>query len=357
MVRKSFRWPRGLAPAPDETRHGRCPHVVDDAASAPLNTPEPDPAGGRDAVRPGQIPDAGWRQVLLRVWRRIVDEHLSITAAGAAFYALLATFPALTALFSVYGLLFTPAQISRQIAFLASELPREALELLVTLIRGLAQSDRSRLGLGAVGGALITVWGASLGVKALMQALNAVYGETEKRRFTVRVGQALVLTLGAISVFCVVSFVVIALPLAAQGLEWPPVLRRMAFYARWPAVGLMFWLSLLILYRYGPSRARPRWVWVSWGAFAATALWGAGSALLSWYVSSSGTVYRAYGSMGYVVILLAWFLLSAYAVLIGALVNAELERQTRRDTTVGEEKPLGRRGANAADTVGGTPAQ
>jgi membrane protein len=310
-----------------------------------------EPADGRDAAQPGDISDAGWKDVFARVRRRLIADQLSITAAGAAFYALLATFPALTALFSVYGLIFSPPQIAGQVSFLASQLPPQALNLVVTLIRGLAEAERSRLGLGAAGGALVTLWGASLGVKALMQALNVVYGETEKRPLPRRIGQALVLTVGAISVFCAVGFAAIGLPLAAQGLQWHPLLERALVYARWPAVALMFWLALLILYRYGPSRARARWSWVSWGAFAATALWVGGSALLSWYVGGSGTYYQAYGSIGYVVILLAWFLLSAYAVLIGALVNAELERQTTRDTTVGDEKPAGERGATAADTV------
>jgi membrane protein len=114
----------------------------------------------------------------------------------------------------------------------------------------------------------------------------------------------------------------------------------------------MFWLSLLVLYRYGPSRAQAQWSWVSWGAMIATAMWLSGSGVLAWYVAATPNFQQAYGSVGTIVLVLAWFLLSAFSILLGAEINAELERQTRRDTTIGREKPSGARGANAADTLG-----
>jgi membrane protein len=130
------------------------------------------------------------------------------------------------------------------------------------------------------------------------------------------------------------------------------LLQRSVFYARWPVVGVLFWLSLLLFYRYGPSRARPQWSWVGWGSLIATALWLSGTGVLAWYVGGSRSVHDAYGSVGIVVLVLAWFLLSAFSVLVGAEVNAELERQTRKDTTVGSAQPAGERGAIVADTLG-----
>jgi membrane protein len=145
------------------------------------------------------------------------------------------------------------------------------------------------------------------------------------------------------------------LPVVIQFLGLNGLLENVISYARWPILAIMMMLGLSIIYRYGPSRDEARWSWVSPGAVLATVLWLAGSALFSLYVTSFANYNKTYGSMGAVVILLTWFLLSAYAALLGAELNAEMERQTRKDTTKGEEQPLGRRGAYAADTVGETP--
>jgi membrane protein len=111
-------------------------------------------------------------------------------------------------------------------------------------------------------------------------------------------------------------------------------------------------VGFAVVYRYGPSRAKPRWRWVSAGATIAVALWIVGSALFSIYVTRFGNYNETYGAAGAVVILLMWFLLSSYAVLIGAEINGESERQTRKDTTESGDKPIGTRRAYAADTVG-----
>lgn len=307
---------------------------------------------GRDATRPSEIPAAGWRDVLFRVKRRVAEGNLSIVAAGVAFYALIATFPGLLALREVYGLVFDPGQLAEQLGFLRRQLEPEANSLVVFLLRGLGESDRAGAGLGIVGGALITLWGASLGVRALIRALNVAYDEQEKRSVLLRYGLALLLTTGAISVAFCIGLVLLSVPLLTRWLELSPLLQRIVFHARWPVVGLMFWLSLLIFYRYGPSRMPARWSWVSWGALLATATWLAGTGVLAWYVAGSRRYHQAYGSVGIVVLVLAWFLLSAFAVLLGAEVNGELERQTRQDTTVGDDKPAGTRGAMVADTLG-----
>jgi membrane protein len=316
----------------------------------------PEHGRGRHAERPGDIPRAGWRDVLVRLWHRVGDDHLAIISAGTAFFALIAMVPAFSALISLYGLLFDPAGLARQLSELPAQLPRGARQALATWIGEAAESKRWHLALGAAGSLLITLWGASLGVRAMMNALNVAYGESEKRRFVARVGTALLLTLGALCVACIVLAAVIGLPAVRDGLgdrlRDGPLL-----WARWPVVALLFWASVTVLYRYGPSRAQPRWSWVSYGAIAATALWLGGSALLSWYVTNVASQSRTYTSVGFVVTLLVWFLLSAYSILAGATLNAELERQTRLDTTAGPERPLGQRGAHAADTVGRSDPQ
>ena len=314
----------------------------------------PDPERGRDATRVGDIPPSGWKDVLSRVRRRARDNNLSLASAGVAFYALIATFPGLLSVWGIYGLVFDPGQQTNQLAFLQGQLQPEAMYLLVALIQGLSQADRSHLGFGVAGGALLTLWGASLGVRTLMSALNVAYGEREKRSLLVRLAVALLLTLGAVAVAFCIGLALVGLPVLSQWWRLSPVWHRLIFYGRWPAVGALFWLSLLVFYRYGPSRTAARWSWVSWGGLVATALWLSGSGILAWYVAGSARYHQAYGSVAAIVLVLAWFLLSAFSVVLGAEINAELERQTRRDTTVGNEKPIGERGASAADDLGGS---
>jgi membrane protein len=307
---------------------------------------------GRDADVPGDIPPAGWRDVLQRVRRRVSDDNLSITAAGVAFYALIATFPGLLALSGIYQVLFDRFEMAEQARFLGEEIQPQAMRLLIGLVEGLSSADRSHLGFGIFGGVLITVWGTSLGVRALMRALNVTYGEKEKRSLLERTIVALLLTVGAIVMAFCAGFAVLSVPILREWLQLDELLQRFVFYARWPAVAVIFWLSLVVFYRYGPSRAKARWSWVSWGAAAATALWLGGSAVLAGYVAREDRYHSAYGSVGTVVLVLAWFFLSAFSVLLGAALNAELERQTRVDTTSGGNRPAGARGAIVADTLG-----
>ena len=307
---------------------------------------------GRDAERPSEIPVRGWRDIAGRVRHRIGKDRLSLVAAGVAFYAVLATFPALMALLALYGMAFDPAGIPGRLATLKGDLSPEALHLLVALLQGLADDRTHRLGLSLGGGVLLALWGASLGIRTLMQALNVAYDEEEKRSFAIRTGLALLITAGAMTVAAILVGAVVVAPAAMQIVEFGGLSRQAMVYARWPLVVVLFWASLLVMYRYGPSRRHARWSWVSWGAFLATALWLVGSLLLSMYVNGFGRYDKAYGAVGLVLIVLVWYLLSAFAVLIGAELNAELERQTRVDTTVGSNKPIGQRGASAADTVG-----
>lgn len=310
---------------------------------------------GREARTPADVPRRGWRDVLLRVKERISRENLSIISAGVAFYALMAIFPALVALVAIYGLAFDPRQVGDQVAALGGMLPKEAADILLSELRDLTSTNTTALSTGAIVGVVVAFWSASAGIRTLMKALNVAYGEDEKRGFVRFYSTALLLTCAALVGFCCIIAVIVALPLIARFVGLGPVADTLVSLARWPIVALAVIFGLAIMYRYGPSREKPRWTWVSHGAIFATVAWIIGSILFSLYVSHFGSYNKTYGSAGAAVILLTWLLLSAYAVLIGAEINAESERQTRRDTTTGREEPLGRRGAYAADTVGRVP--
>ena len=310
-------------------------------------------ARGREASTPKDIPARGWKDILARVKDQIKEDRLSIIAAGVAFYGLMAIFPALIALVAIYGLAFDPAQVEQQVSQLRGVLPPQAADVLLAQLHDLTSTSSAALGLGAVLGIVLALWSASAGMRTLMEALNVAYDEEEKRGTIRFYATALLLTLAAIAGAIIAISLVVALPIVlnflgglGEALEW--------LISTGSVVILIatVMLGLAIVYRYGPSREQPRWRWVSWGAVIATVLWVIGSVLFSVYVTRFGNYNETYGSVGAIVILLMWFLLSAYAVLIGAEVNAEMERQTRKDTTAEGDKPMGRRGAYAADTVG-----
>jgi membrane protein len=314
-----------------------------------------DAGRGRSAESPRDIPRSGWRDILLRVKGQIKEDRLSIIAAGVAFYGLLAVFPALIAMVAIYGLAFDPKQVESQVASLSGILPPQAADILLSQLHDLTSTGSAALGIGAVVGVLMALWSASAGVRTLMEALNVAYDEEERRGFIAFYGTALLLTLGAILGVLVAIASVVALPAVIGMLGLGALVETLVSFARWPILALAMIAGLAVVYRFGPSRRSPRWAWVSWGAVVATVLWIIGSALFSLYVTKFGSYNETYGAMGAVVILLTWFLLSAYAVLIGAEVNAEMERQTRKDTTAGAERPQGSRGAHAADSVGRSP--
>lgn len=318
---------------------------------APRDEAQSDAKRGRHADAPSEIPWRGWREILFRVKDQISEDNLGHIAAGVAFYWFLAMFPALAALISTYGLAADPAELERQLVEFADALPGYVRDLLAQQLHSLAAAGRGSLSFAAIFSLLFTFWSATKGVNALIVALNIAYDEEEKRGFFRLTFTSIALTVGAVIFAALTLSLVIALPAL---LAWLPLGRwaeTAALALRWPVLAGAMMLALATLYHFGPSRTRPRWRWVSWGAAGVTVFWLVGSIAFSQYVMHFADYNKTYGSLGAVAFLLMWFWLSAYLVLIGAEVDAEMEHQTARDTTIGPRKPMGRRGAQMADTV------
>jgi membrane protein len=310
---------------------------------------------GRQASKPGDIPAPGWRDILLRVKNEQKKDNLSIVAAGVAFYLILAIFPALAAMVSIYGLVADPADVQNQLGTVAPLLPPEAYRILDQQLTQIVSGSGGALGLGVVLGIILALWSAAKGMKAMITALNIAYDEEEGRGFFKLNALALLLTLGGILFVLVTLGVILALPALLEAVGLPGILEPLVNFLRWPLLAGCVMVALALLYRFAPNRDRPRWHWVSAGSVVATLLWIAVSALFSVYVSRFGNYNETYGSMGAVIILLMWFFLTAYMFLLGAELNAEMEHQTREDTTSGEPTPMGKRGARMADTLGPKP--
>ena len=276
----------------------------------------------------------------MRVRRRITADNVDIIAGGLALFALLAAFPALAAAVSIYGLFASPTSIANHLQQFAAALPEGALQILQRQFSEFAQHRHGALRFGIGLGVGLSLWSARKGMVAIMKVTNVAYGEEENRSLLGQLLTSLALAVGSVAVFVAVLLVAVAIPLSLA--------------ARWMLLFSVAALALSAVYRIAPDRKAAQWRWVTPGSLIAATLWLLGSALFAWYVRSWGSYGRIYGALGGVVVLVLWFYLSGYIIILGAEINAEMERQTTKDTTAGAPKPRGARGARSADTVGPT---
>jgi len=307
---------------------------------------------GRTASMPRHIPWRGWLDILIRINNQITADNLSLVAAGVAFYAFLAIFPTIVASISLYGIIAENADIMQQFDSLTVLMPAAARPILLDQVDTLVKSSEKTLGATFIVGLIFALFSAMKGMKAIMMALNIAYNEREKRGFFKIHFIALLLTLASVMLMVFLLGLVVAVPIFLQYIPMGEYVSIFLTLLRWPVMVLVLTMALSALYHFAPSRKEARWRWVSWGAGVATIMWLLASLGFSAYVENFGNFNKVYGSIGALVILLIWFFISSYALLIGAELNAEMEHQTRHDTTVGKPKPLGERGAFVADTLG-----
>jgi len=306
---------------------------------------------GRQAENPAQLPKKGWLDVLWRTKQQLDEDNLSVVAAGVAFYGFVAVVPTLAVVIAIYALVANAADISRHLDLLARVVPGEVMPLIQDQVTRIA-SNNTAAGISAILGVLIALYSSANATKALITGLNISYDEKEKRGFFRLNLVALALTIAA-AVGAVASLGLVAvLPVILGQLGLSSASENLISWLRWPLLLALFIFGVAVVYRYAPSREAAKWKWISPGALIAGILWVVGSAIFSLYVTKFGSYDKTYGSLGAVVVFLMWLYLTAYVVLLGAEFNSEMERQTVKDTTPGQEKKLGERGAYAADTVG-----
>jgi membrane protein len=309
-----------------------------------------EPGRGRQADTPKDIPPQGWRDILWRVFWSISEDRILSTSGSVAFFALLAVFPGIAAIVSLYGLFADASMISKHLSLLSGFLPDGVLQLIAEAL--IFRQANDTLGTAFIVGLLIALVSANSGMAALFDALNVVYDEREKRSLVRFYAITFLFTLAGIVfvIFAIAGVVVLPLMMKFVGLatttEW------LLAILRWPILFVAIVASLACIYRYGPSRRDARWRWVTWGSIVGALLWMATSMLFSWYVATFDTYNKIYGSLGAGVGFMIWLWISAVVVLLGGELNAQMEHQTARDTTEGGSKPLGSRGATMADHVG-----
>lgn len=311
-----------------------------------------EPGRGREAYTPEQIPPRGLMDVLWRVFWSISEDRILSTSGSVAFFTLLAVFPAIAAVVSLYGLFADASTIGEHLSLLSGFLPGGVLQLIAEQITVISRQGNETLGFAFVVGLLIALGSANSGMAALFDALNVVYDEREKRSLVRFYATTLLFTLAGI-VFVIVAIAgVVVLPLMLKFVGLATTTEWLVAIVRWPILFATIVVSLACIYRYGPSRRDARWRWVTWGSVLGALLWMGASMLFSWYVATFDSYNKTYGSLGAGVGFMVWLWLSAAIVLLGGELNAEMEHQTARDTTEGGSKPLGLRGAMMADHVG-----
>ncbi|WP_417586163.1 YihY/virulence factor BrkB family protein [Pararhodobacter oceanensis] len=309
-------------------------------------------ARGRTAATPTQIPPRGWLDVVLRIKERVANDNLGLIAAGVAFYALLAIFPAIAALMALGGLILAPAEVAAQLQALIALIPEQAAQIISDQAEAVTGSHDEGLGIAFGIGLRLAIYSASKGMRSLMQGLNVAYDENEARGFFARTLWTLALTVFLILGLIAGLLAALAVPAVLHFLNLGGGWDQVILLARWLVLALLAVFGLAVIYRFGPSRRDAKWRWLSAGSVLACGMWIAASYGFSVYVRNFGSYNETFGSVAGVVILLMWLWMSAYILLLGAEINAEIEAQTAVDSTVGPERPMGQRGATKADTLG-----
>lgn len=310
------------------------------------------PDTGRRADDPAEIPARGWWQILKRVFLGLGHQRIGLISAGMAFYMFLSLIPTLASLLAVYGLIADPSEVRAQVSQLNGILPPDVVSLLdremerVTGAGGLA-------GWSLVVSIAVAIWGASKAMNALVIAVNIAYQEETPRNIIKQRLVSLVLTAGSILFSVIVLFLIAFLPAALKWIGLDGGVQTLLGILRWPVLFLTSMLWLAVIYRFGPHRRSAKWKWITRGSAAAGILWVLASVGLTYGAAHFFDYSATYGSLGAILLILLWFYITGYVLLVGALINAETEHQTIRDTTIGRELPLGERGAFVADHVAG----
>jgi membrane protein len=252
-----------------------------------------------NAEYPSNIP-ARWKNIFLQVYNGVAEERIFTNAAGVTFYSLLALFPGIAALVSIYGLFADPSTIVNHLDTISGFAPGGATDVLRQQLTRLVAQGRTTLGVGFLVGLVISLWSANSGIKALFDALNAVYEEKEKRSFTKLNAVTLSFTIGITGFLLIALACVVALPVVLNCIPAAGATGLLLKIARWPIL-LLVAFGLALIYRFGPSRTEPRWQSITWGSAFAAILWLGASALFSWYAANFGNFNKTYGSLGAII--------------------------------------------------------
>lgn len=338
--------------SPSPTGSGDLP-MADDVARLAEKVP------GATAHSPLQMPRSAWWAIFKRVYVMNGVHNLALLAAGVAFFAFLAFVPLIAVVVLLYGLIADPATVASSLDLLNDVAPAEVLTILREQLLQIISTSSTQQGLGLVLALLFSTYGAMRAATAMMRALNIIYEEHETRGFFRTTLVAILITLGMAGT-AITGLVSISLFSYVRNFLAPYIGASSLMLIQtltWLVAAVLVSATFAIFFRYAPDRRAAKWRWLSLGSVVATVLWLCITVGFGFYAANISDYNATYGSLAAIVIFLMWLFLSAYSVLIGAEINAETERQTFRDSTVGADRPIGQRGAVLADSVALDEAQ
>jgi len=290
-----------------------------------------------------------WFEIIKLVVKKNTQDNLSHVSAGVAFYFLLAIFPLLGSLVSLYGLMVGQESLNSQMALLIGVIPEQARYILEERIAAIIETSDRALSTGFITGLLLSVWSAGKGAGALIVGSNITYEERNNRSFFIGMVTRVIFTLCILVFILVLLTLAVVIPVVLTFIIDSSINEVLIIIASWFVFTLMLIAGLSLMYRYAPHRRSARWIWITPGAIIACVMLLLVSSGFNYYVTEFASYNKTYGSIGGVIVMLMWFYLAAYVILIGAAINAAFELQTETDTTVGKDKPMGARGAYVAD--------
>ena len=279
----------------------------------------------RPLTYPSQFSLKDWKQALVAVKNAFKNRHLSMLAAGVAYYSTLAFFPLMAAAVAIAAFVIAPERLQDVVAAVEAFLPEDLADLISAQLRALSGRREDSL-LAAAIAIAISLFGASGAVKSLVTASNVAYGVDTPRTWLRQQARGLVWTIGGISFGFVIAILLVANRSLLSGLGMLPHVTDLLLYVRWALIIILITVGLAVFYRFGPNRTNPTWQWISWGAITATLVWLAGTSLFFVYVQNFSNNTQSYSFFAGIIILMVWFNLSGFAVLLGAAVNHGLEK-------------------------------
>lgn len=314
----------GEIPAEAKARYGL---TAEDAGTTPHTA-------GSGPSSAWHLSRGSWVEIAKRVYGEVSKDRVTSVSAGVTFFGLLALFPALTALVSIYGLLFDAGSVVGHIEMLRGVIPEGALGIIRDQVVSIVEASGGALGIAAVVGILTALYSANGGMKALIEALNIAWFEKEKRGFIKLNLVSLALTLGAIVLVIGMLALTAIVPPLLTTLNIGGLAEGLINVLRWPLMAAGLTVALAVLYRWGPSKDDPQWQWITPGALFATAGLIIASALFSWYAANFANYNETYGSLGAVIGLMMWLWIACVVVMMGAEINSEVERQVRKENGI-----------------------
>ena len=267
-----------------------------------------------------------WLDFLIKVGKAIDRDHLPIVAAGVAFFLMLGIFPSLAALFSIYSWLSDPMEIQRQLQGESGILPNEVHQMLLSQVRMIAGDDKTA-GLGAIIGLLFAIWAGSYAMSGLIQGLNIVFRQSEKRNFFSLQIASLILTVLLLAVISCAIFLIAIIPVFVHMLPGDEYAQKFLTLLRWPFLLAIIMFLLALIYRFGPTSHKTTWKWISPGAVVVTLAWLIASAAFSYYVENFKFYLSTYSTLGAIVILMLWLYITAFLILLGAEIDEALRQE------------------------------